>query len=243
MQLIEQSNNKNKNIAIVCCQHGVEIFGLEVFKYFKEHISNFPTVKIILANEKAVIKQTRFIDEDLNRAFNKETANTYENRLAKKISAEISNIQYVLDIHTTTSKTNAVPIITKLNQDTKKIINLTPYQKISYIQSPLGKHSLIGQVAAGVSLEFNEKYTKISEEALNTIIKIVKNLTNEQEDKKQKRQVYFVDQTIPLKTNIKLENKNFNFIPNLKIYPLLLREKYYTNIQGFSASQMEEMEI
>jgi len=190
-----------------------------------------------------VIKQTRFIDEDLNRAFNKEVTNAHESQLAKKISAEISNIQYVLDIHTTTSETSAVLIITTLNQDVKKIINLTSYKEIGYIQPPLGEHSLIGQVFAGVSLEFNERYTKISEEALNTIIKIVKNLTNGQEDKKQKRRVYFVDQMIPLETKIKPGDKNFNFIPNLKIYPLLLREKYYTTTQGFGASRMEEMEI
>src|SRR3989344_6616908 len=139
------SSGKKPTIAIVCCQHGDEIFGLEVFKYFARHLSSYPAVKLILANEEAVARKTRFIDEDLNRVFNMSKGEAHERRLARQILPEIAKSTYVLDIHTTTSDLRMTPIITTLNAKIRKILRLCPFPEVAYMQPPLGNHALIGQ--------------------------------------------------------------------------------------------------
>ena len=50
-------------LAIVCCLHGTEPYGLEVVK----RLPVFPP--FFIGNEKALKENKRFIDTDLNRSF------------------------------------------------------------------------------------------------------------------------------------------------------------------------------
>ena len=50
-------------IAVVCCLHGTEPYGLEVVKRLPASLSFF------IGNEKALKENRRFIDSDLNRSF------------------------------------------------------------------------------------------------------------------------------------------------------------------------------
>lgn len=236
-------NTKKKNIlTIVCCQHGDEIFGLDVFNYFKSNIENYPGLKIILANEKAVYANKRFVETDLNRSFPGKKDGSYEESLAHDLLLEIKESKYILDIHTTTSKIQMTPIIVSLNQGTEKIINLCSSDEVALMSSAMGKNSLIGQVDFGVSLEFNFEYAK-SKAALDETIDVVEGILEGRSKKSKKRKVFFVDDKINKDAVLPQDTKNFEFIKSLGVYPFLLFEKSYKDVLGFSAMKVENKKI
>ena len=208
---------------------------------FQKHLSDYPSVKLILANEEAIERKTRFVDEDLNRVFGRGGDN-HERKLAPKVLAEASSAIYVLDIHTTTSEIKMTPIISMLNPQVSDALRSCPFPEIAYMQPPLADHALIGQVRAGISLEFNEEYAKTSE-ALDLVIKIIDDLQAQKISPPQKRKFYYINQTIPPDIKINKEHKNFSYITEHKIFPFLLGEKSYTTTQGFGASRMEDVLI
>lgn len=236
-------NTKKKNIlTIVCCQHGDEIFGLDVFNYFKRNIENYPGLKIILANEKAIFVNKRFVETDLNRSFPGKKGGSYEEGLAYDLLLEIKESEYVLDIHTTTSKIQMTPIIVSLNQGTEKIINLCSSDEVALMSSAMGKSSLIGQVDFAVSLEFNFEYAK-SKLALEEVIRIVEKILDNKNEEPKERKIFFIDDKINKDVVLSHDTKNFEFIKSLGVYPFLLFEKSYKDLLGFSAAKVEKRKI
>ncbi|MBS3094157.1 succinylglutamate desuccinylase/aspartoacylase family protein, partial [Candidatus Pacearchaeota archaeon] len=71
-----------EKLVIICCLHGNEIYGLEVCK----DQSLFP---FILANEKALKENKRFIDSDLNRSFPGKADGNYEERRAFELTKKL----------------------------------------------------------------------------------------------------------------------------------------------------------
>ena len=63
-----------ENLVLICCLHGNEGYGLEVCK----GQSLFP---FVLANEKALEENKRFIDWDLNRCFPGNRKGNYEEKI------------------------------------------------------------------------------------------------------------------------------------------------------------------
>ncbi len=106
----------------------------------------------------------------------------------------------------------------------------------------IAKHSLIGNVSAGVSLEFNEDYAK-RQEALGEACKIIEGLLCNQHQAPVSRKVYNVCQTIPLTTALPAGAVNFKKSKGLDFFPFLLGEKSYTNHQGFAAESYDIKEI
>lgn len=236
-------NTKKKNIlTIVCCQHGNEIFGLDVFNYFKKNIEHHPGLKIILANEKAIFANKRFVETDLNRSFPGKKDGSYEESLAHDLLLEIKQSKYVLDIHTTTSKIQMTPIVVSLNQGTEKIINLCSSDEVALMPYVMGKNSLIGQVDFAVSLEFNFEYAK-SKLALEEVIYIVEKILDNKKEEAKERKIFFIDDKINKDLVLPQDTKNFEFIESLGVYPFLLFEKSYKDVLGFSAAKVERKKI
>jgi len=241
MKIIQ--NKKKKNIlTIVCCLHGDEIFGLDVFNYFKKHLEDYPGLKIILTNEKAIAAKKRFIETDLNRSFPGKKNGSHEEALAHDLLSEINVSDYLLDIHTTTSKIQMTPIIVSLNQATEKIINLCSSKEVVLMHGNMSKKSLIGQIDFGVSLEFNFEYAK-QRKALTEVIEITKKLLLDKKQKPKTRKVFFIDKKIDKDIVLPKGVENFDFIKNLDLYPFLLYEKSYKDTLGFAASKTEERKI
>ncbi len=241
MKVIENSERKNI-LTIVCCLHGDETFGLDVFGYFKKRIEQYPGLKIILANEEALAAKKRFIDSDLNRCFPGKSNGNHEERLASSLMLEIKNSEYVLDIHTTTSELKVTPIIAKLDQKIKNIINLCSSEEVVFMDREMAKYSLINQISGGVSLEFNFQYaTEIG--ALEEVISMVLKLLTGDKNSPRDRRVFYVDQKIGMGVVIPAGAKNFKLVKSLGTYPFLLYEKSYTNMQGFSAKRVRRRKI
>jgi aspartoacylase len=112
-------NEQVKKVAITGGTHGNELTGVYLINKFKKYPDlvkrdGFETI-IMHNNLKAIQKCTRYIDKDLNRTFKVEDLNDpnkadYEDVLAKVINtklgpkgAEKTNVDFIVDLHSTTS--------------------------------------------------------------------------------------------------------------------------------------------
>lgn len=120
------------NVVIVGGTHGNEITGVYAVKHWMEHPNELLSLKgnsfkleVMLANEKAIAENRRYIDRDLNRCFkfadlDNSDLMLYEECRAKKINQLIGyrspqQADFVIDLHTTTSNMGSSLIISTLN--------------------------------------------------------------------------------------------------------------------------------
>lgn len=114
-----------KRVAIIGGTHGNEITGIYLLKRWDAERAeitrdSFTTITL-WANPRAFYENKRFIDVDLNRCFLLDELNdkrnlTYEGQLAKAINARLgpkheSAVDFILDIHTTTSNMGVTLIL------------------------------------------------------------------------------------------------------------------------------------
>lgn len=101
-----------RRVAVVGGIHGNELTGIcliQKFQKFPDLLkrSSFEVITL-LANSKAIAANRRYIDRDLNRCFTpKDLLNpqltSYEDRRAKEIASELSNVDFLIDLHSTTA--------------------------------------------------------------------------------------------------------------------------------------------
>jgi tryptophanyl-tRNA synthetase len=136
-----------EKLVIVCCLHGNERFGLDVCK----SQSLFP---FVLANEKALEENKRFIDADLNRVFPGNFQGNHEEKLAAELTENLKSFEYVLDLHSSSNECPLFGIITKPNEEKIEFAKKLGLKKL-VIMSPSfasGK-ALIDFTNCGISLE------------------------------------------------------------------------------------------
>ncbi len=164
-------NVKAPSILLVCCVHGDEVAGAEFYKYFFKHRLN--NVSLLFANEEAFANNVRYIDTDLNRSFDL-NRKSKEVDIANEIKKIIKNYDIVIDIHTTTSNLEMVPIVKTLNQNTIQITQMLQINEVVSIPF-LSKNSLISQCSfdkVGISLEYGEYYLENKKTLKNEIKKL-----------------------------------------------------------------------
>lgn len=108
-----------KNIAITGGTHGNEFTGVYLVKKWQKspeliQRSSFKTITKLM-NRRAIKEVRRYVDQDLNRSFGMhdladETLETYEAKLAKTLNEELGkkgsenpNVDFIVDLHTTTA--------------------------------------------------------------------------------------------------------------------------------------------
>ena len=111
---------KVQKVSIIGGTHGNELTGVYLINKFKQDPilvkrDSFKT-SFMHTNLGAIKQCTRYVDKDLNRTFtlaglNDETLDSYEDKLAKEINQKIGpkgsshpNVDFVIDLHSTTSK-------------------------------------------------------------------------------------------------------------------------------------------
>lgn len=157
-------------VLIVGGTHGNEWTGIQVIRHYQDHFKKkFPglSLEFVLANPEAFKLNRRFIDEDLNRAFQylHETRTSYEHGRAHEIKQLINQAPcFVLDLHTTTSNMGSTLIVSDYNplnlhlcaqltaqfQDCRAIGCPDPHKKYLASQSPYGLILEVGPVANSV---------------------------------------------------------------------------------------------
>lgn len=111
----------------------------------------------LIANQAAYQMGTRHKETDLNRSFNVENPQSYEEKRAVEILDHINRVGYelVVDIHRTDAPTAVfTALITKL-EDYQYALPYLPHAVV-LIDSP---HSLIQNVPHGVALEYPKHFT------------------------------------------------------------------------------------
>lgn len=193
----------------------------------------------MLGNPKAVNRNTRFIDTDLNRSFGKE-AGGYESRRAKQIAKLLKNYDLLLDIHTTTTDMKLVPIVASLGPKTKKVINVMPEKEVILMEPSMAMGSLIGYFGDGaVSLELGEEFAQ--KHGLALILRLIKRLADDKLLPSKPRFIYRVSRTIP--TDRKFEARNFEDSEELGGYAVLPKEASYKGFAGFVADSRDKLLI
>lgn len=107
--------------AIVGGTHGNEPVGVEVIQALGES-SGRHSFETMIGNPEAYRLGRRFVDSDLNRAFGKNgVAKGYELKRAKEIEQALrGNVDFIVDMHTTTSNMGATLILTHSNARTRQ---------------------------------------------------------------------------------------------------------------------------
>jgi len=127
-----------KNLAITGGTHGNELTGVYLVKKWQKRPklierSNFKTVTQLM-NIRAIKEVRRYIDHDLNRSFGStdlgnDSLETYEAKLAKELNIKLGkkgdenpNVDFIVDLHTTTSNMGLSIVVSNMSDTTWRAI-------------------------------------------------------------------------------------------------------------------------
>jgi len=239
MELIRKiiGKNKDKKIAILGCVHGNEDYSLKIFKRLKKINLKSGEIDFYLVNKKAYNKKTRFIDTDLNRSFNLEEK-SHEVNLAKKIKKELEQYDYIIDIHSTTTKTPPCLIYTNKELEKNNTLKLFNIKKRVYI--PNSEFSLISQFKKATSIEISvkkgEKYAiRKGEKYILSFLSNL-NLINKNSVKIENYENYIC--TGKIEQSKKFKNFKSTKINSEYLYPMLSGEINYENQDCFQLKKL-----
>ncbi|MBA4319471.1 MAG: hypothetical protein C0412_13805 [Flavobacterium sp.] len=261
---IKSKGDGKPTVAIVGCVHGEEKIGQKIIDRLKNIKINQGTLTTIIANNKALGANKRFINQDLNRSFPGKRKGNYEEKLAYALKKEINLYDYVIDIHSTTTNTKFLVILTKVNRSIFQLINLFKPRYAALMKKSFIKSSLVYYAKAGISLEYGKDKSKIAEKnIINDILLILKGLNMidmKTKIKKQQTEFYEIIGTIKKPKgfiankkiiNLKVIKKGdvvaINNKKNLKasrdFYPILFGPKAYKDIFGFMAKKIDIIDL
>lgn len=143
-------------ILIVGSTHGHEKIGLRVIEELRKLNLDSSQVEFVVGNTKASELGVPFTEGDLNRVFPGKADGNYEERLAFELSAKILQADLVIDIHSTKTTDlgeNSMVIVTKYDEETKRILELISPPKV-LIMRYKSENALISQAKIGIAFEY-----------------------------------------------------------------------------------------
>ncbi len=232
--------------------HGDEIIGLKVAKEIKKLNISKEILTINIANKKAYKLKTRCIDSDLNRSFPGKKNGNYEERVAYKLNNIIKGYDIVFDIHSTTSTLRDAVIVTKLDKNTKELIDVISPKYLLFMNT-VKNSALLANAKIGIAFEYGNNDDL---EVLNNIVTDIKkifahlNIIDKFDYKKKKTKYFRIDNSVIKPSSYKLLQNIENYklikkgnayatngkdflIANKDFYPILFGEKTYADIFGF----------
>ena len=167
---VEKLGEGEPEVAIVGSIHGDEPCGKKAIERFiQSDIAVEKPVKFIIANEKALEKDTRYVEKDLNRSFPGDiSSEVHEERLAARILEQVEGMN-VLSIHSTKSYEEPFAAQSILNEEIMDLVKKTGVEIVSHGDEELG---CLGEYARAVEAEcgFQE-----SDQAAENAFKLMKN--------------------------------------------------------------------
>lgn len=230
LDLITEKQNKQKDILTIVATHGDEKIGVEAMKAFEKQN---PTNRFtwIVANEKALMNNRRFIDVDLNRiAPGRKAAKQYEVNRAYEINQLAKNYRYVMDIHGTVANSGIFSIVTRPTLQNLGLASVLPIKNVIIWTSENSKKTgpITQFVNCGIEIECGPKN---SPQILEQLIKILNtinvadiNKSNLSLDDKNIYQVYgkLMKNKVSTKEYKKLKDFKQAKIGSETFYPLLI---------------------
>lgn len=232
-----------KKVLFVVASHGDEPVGLKVverlFKSKTEKNFNY-----LVGNPRALKRNVRFIDTDLNRIYPGKLKGNFEETIAYDNLKFIkkNNYDYVIDLHGTISKTGIFVIITKPTYENLFLASLLDIKRV--VIWPKSKEtigSLSSFVKCGIEIETgpknNKKITKNLENILSKFVKGINKKDNVKVKIKEK-EFYMITGKIKRKENAP---KLKDFKKNESFYPLFVNQ--YEGILCYKMKKINYLKI
>lgn len=171
--------NKKKDILFIAGVHGNEKIGIRALKKIDKKGINPKRFDWIAANTRALEKNRRFVDADLNRiAPGNAKSKIYEERLAAKILKKAKKYRCVIDIHGSKRNIGIFAIITNQKRKNMQLVSSLPCERV--VVWPLEKGSqrgpLVNFVPCGAGIECGPRSSKKTEDKLVKFLEsVIKN--------------------------------------------------------------------
>lgn len=205
----------------IVCQHGDEKTPLEVIK------EDFQRVPFLLANPKALEKNVRFIEKDMNRSFPGNSYGSKEEGIAMQILKDLKStykdFESIIDLHTASCSTPAFVILTKISKKHMELIGQTGIDKVVVMSPTLASgKALVDHVPCGISIEFGLEGTAMTRKRIKDFFNYF--LSLKQKDKKID---YFRVFDV-----LKKENESEKLVREIRAFKLVKRGSRLTNYTG-----------
>ncbi|OYT32769.1 hypothetical protein B6U93_00655 [Candidatus Woesearchaeota archaeon ex4484_78] len=242
-----KTGNRSPKICIVGCVQGNELVGKKTIEKLKKIKIKKGTIGFLIANVLAMKKKRRFIEIDLNRAFPGNSKGKYEEELALKIKKIVNKFDYVIDLHSSSTKTPPFVIIPNKKKENEKLAIATNVKRIVYTKKRIAKkRAMLDHVKNGIAIELGLHEMKSTETAgLKAVLNILKYLKmiDGKWKNQNNRERFVIDEELKLpskKAKIKIRNfeivqkgeeiaegKSYKIIAKKEFYPILAGEKAY----------------
>ena len=249
MKVIEKGKGRPE-IAVVACMHGDEICGKKaVDRFLESDFELHKSVKFVIANEKAMQQEERFIETDLNRCFpgNLES-DSHEKRLAAKLMEELEG-RPTLTLHSMKEFEEMFCLVNTVNED---LIKAPGVGKAVDVE-PLDKDSIEKYLDA-VSVEAGTVGTnKAAENAFQVLLNFLSYFgAIDRKTSNKSPELFEMYETVSgsyefLAENFKKVEKGEIFAQNDEeelsaedsFYPILMSTEGYEDILGFKGRKPE----
>lgn len=249
-------------VVVVGCLHGDELVGKKIIN----SLSRFKIIKgsliTIIANPYALKNKKRFIDKDINRCFPGKKQGKVEERIAYQINRIIKKVDYVIDVHSTSTDTQDVIIIKCRNRNIKELLKVIKSKRVLLMTKGFGDKALVN-FCSGVSFEYGRHNSPRTYQAsLRDIKKVLIALGmikgRRYKVKKVKTEYYKVYATEKKPKGFVMRKDLHNFklfkkgqvlgrVKNKEVlaqedfYPILFGARSYKDIMGFKAKKLKKI--
>jgi succinylglutamate desuccinylase len=250
---VEKLGDGKPEFAIVGCVHGDEPCGKKAIERLKKSDYEFKTaVKLVIANEKALANDVRYIHRDLNRVFpGDKNSEIYEERIAAEMVDELQGLK-VLDLHSTRSTDKVFAATSVFNHEFSELVKASGANYLAYFDRSdmdvLMDHLQAISIEAGL-----QKSEKAVENAYETILNflayydvIEENYEScdpeifKVEDRVERPKVEFRASNFEKveEGEIYAEGENETLRAENDFYPVLMSTDGYDDILGYKADKM-----
>lgn len=251
---VHQRGEGKPEYSIVGSLHGDEPAGKKAIeKILEEELKFQKPIKFIIGNERALKKDVRFTDCDLNRSFPGDSSSeNYEERLARKIMREIEGTM-VVDLHTTHSFPRPFATFSNLNNDTRRLLKSSGVENAVYFPEHTGT---LNEQVDGIVIEAGYQKT---EEAVSNAVSVLKNFMAAEgiiEGDFSRSEPDIFEYTETVEGDWEFRGQNFRKVKSGEIYaerdgeelkakedfyPVLMSTDGYRDKLGFKAKKIEEL--
>jgi predicted deacylase len=159
-ELFKRAQQGERPVVLVnACTHGHEQVGAAVIAELEKLSTTKGTLILNIANEKARSLNIPFVESDLNRSFPGKDNGTYEEQLAYHLHPLVSEVDLVIDIHSTNTMSvgeQSAMIVTKLDPETRKLIEAVNPPKV-LLMSCTKDNALISDASIGIGIEYGRE--------------------------------------------------------------------------------------
>ncbi len=252
MRVVNKGNGTPKH-TVIGSVHGDEPAGKKAIeKILQSDLEFKKPVKFIIANQKALEEDKRYLDADLNRSMpGNPESKLHEEKLAHKLKEEIED-KIVLDIHTTQSYAKPFATIKNTEKETIELVKASNINKAVYFPEESG--TLVELAKKGIVAETG--YQK-SQEAIDNAFEIIKNFLGyfgiiEHKFETSNPEIYKYKETVEgnwqfVAENFRKVEKGETYAKTEKrelkaeeeFYPALMSTNGYKNKLGFKTVKIE----